>query len=103
MLTRLSEKDINITINRKNIQLKKSYFKTLFNIFVKRVRILIVVIFVKIELGEKNVKDFFITLIIKLNKEKKLTIINATILNNYFETKNANIEILKKIFANLNI
>ena len=100
---RLSERDINITINRKIIQFNQFYFKNLFDIFVERVRVLIVVIFVKIELNKKNVKSFFVILTIELIKEKKLTEINKTILNNYFEIKSADIEILQKLFANLNI
>ena len=55
------------------------------------------------KLSEKNVKEFFITLTMKLNKGKKLTIIDATILNNCFKIKKTNIEILKKMFASLNI
>ena len=55
----------------------------------------------KIELNKKNVKSFFIILIIKLIK-KKLKKIDKIILNNCFKIKNANIEILQKLFANLN-
>ena len=56
----------------------------------------------KIELNKKSVMSLFITLTIKVNKEKRLIIINAMILNNCFEIRKINIEILKKMFANLN-
>ncbi len=39
---------------------------------------------------------------IELNKEKRLTIINIIILNNYFEIRKINIEILKNMFISLN-
>ena len=103
MLTRLFERDINITINRKIIQFNQFYLKNFFNIFVKRIRVLVVVVFVKIELNKKSVKGFLVILTIKLIKKKKLTKIDKTILNNCFEIKSADIEVLQKLFANLNI
>ena len=56
MLTRLFEKIINIITNRKDIQFKNLFLKAFFDIFIKRIRILIIIIFVKIELSERNVK-----------------------------------------------
>jgi hypothetical protein len=60
------------------------------------------VTFVKIKLGEESVKGFLLTLAIKLDKDKKLTIIDTTILNNYFEVRKANIEVLAEISESLN-
>ena len=102
MLIRSFEKNINIIVNRKGIQFKERYFRNLFDTLAQQTRALIILIFVKTKLNEKSVKGFYITLTMKLNKEKRLTMIDAMILNNCFEVKEADIEMLKKMFASLN-
>ena len=102
ILTRPSENDISITASHKGIQLKKRYLRPPYNTPAKRARALAIVASVKTRLDKESVEGFLITLAIELDKEKRLTIANTTILNNYFEVRRADIKVLKKISTSLN-
>ena len=102
MLIRLSENDISITASRKDIQLKERYLRSLYNTPAKRARALAIIASVKTRLGKKSVEGFLIILAIELDKGKRLTVTNTTILNNYFKIRRTDIKVLEEVSTSLN-
>ena len=87
--------------SRKAIHLKRSYLEQI-DTHANRARALAIVASLKTKLVKENVKGFLITLAMKLDKGKTLTEADTTISNNYFETRRADIEVLRDLSRSLN-